>query len=151
MFALQRLFKKSIAPAPTSVPTSQDNIKHQQLSELINNFVFSNMFNTFKVIYAKDCESWYELVVSHIGGIRRASQLTYSVEVLTYMYSDKQQSYIQQKYFLDDITGPNIADACFTTISEVSQCDALGIYIKAKDHTVLTPKDYTCCFLFARM
>lgn len=132
---------------------SETNNKHQQLNNFINTFVLSNMLNVFKVIYIKDCKSrdnWYNQVATHVGGLKSTRCLTYQVEVLTYMYSYSTNSYVQEKHVLDNVHGFEIVDSCFKKISNVSNCDALVINIKALNQTILTPSNYSCSYLFAR-
>lgn len=131
----------------------ETNNKHQQLGNFINTFVLSNMLNVFKVIYIKDCKSrdnWYNQVATHVGGLKSTLCLTYQVEVLTYMYSYSTNSYVQEKHVLDNVPGFEIVDSCFQKISNVSNCDALVINIKALNQTILTPSNYSCSYLFAR-
>lgn len=145
------MFKTSLVPSKRPVPKTSD--KQQQLGNFINEFVLSNMFNVFKVIYVKNCKSkddWYYQIATHVGGLRSARCLTYQVEVITYMYSNSEHCYVQEKHILNKVAGFEIVDACFQQISDVSKCDALAISTKALDETILTPSNYTCSYLFAR-
>ncbi len=145
------MFKTSLVSSNRCVPKTSN--KHQQLSNFIDSFILSNMLNVFKVIYIKECKSkkdWYYQIATHVGGLKSTRDLTYQVEVLTYMYSDSKNSYVQERHVLDKVVGFEIVDSCFQKISDVSKCDALVINIKALDETILTPSNYSCSYLFAR-
>lgn len=147
------MFKNALVPRRSITPAVSSS-KQRQLSNFVDSFILANMVNVFKVIYVKNCKSskeWYKTIASHVGGLNAARYLTYQVEVQTYTYSSTQQSYIKNIHHLDEVIGFNIVDECFEKIAEVSKCDGLVICIRALDSSVLTPSNYSCSYLFARM
>lgn len=147
------MFKNSLVPRK-HLATVEVNSRHRQLTDFVDTFIISNMLNVFKVIYVKDCKNsaeWYKTIATHVGGLNSTRYLTYQVEVQTYTFSRLQQSYEKKIHHLDKVTGVNIVDTCFEKIAEVSKCDGLVISIKALDSSILTPSNYSCSYLFARM
>lgn len=97
--------------------------RQSKLGDFINQFILSNMFNVFKVIYVKNCgtkESWKEIVSSHVGGLREKAYLRYDVEAVVYVYSNRKNEYISQNYTFHNLRAYDIVDACFDDIRKTN-------------------------------
>ena len=132
--------------------------RRSQLTDFIDQFIISNMFNVFKIIYVKNCrskQSWYNTIAIHVGGLIRNRTLKYNVEVITYSYSNQYKKFIPTKHLLNNVDGTQVVDECFNTIEDVSLCDMLMINTMATKglnpyYFINQNPNYHCCYLFAR-
>ena len=123
--------------------------RQSKLGEFINQFILSNMFNVFKVIYVKDSgtrEKWEEIISSHVGGRREMLFLRYDIETIVYVYSETEKEYNSRKYTIHNVCGRDIVETCFNEIREVEMCDMLAIKITS----CIEGEPYDCCYLFTR-
>lgn len=132
--------------------------KISKLSDYIKDFIVSNKFNVFKIIYIKDCNDsdWYENLSNHVGGVLINAYLKYNIKITTHVYSNEESRYIPTTYIFENVDGRNIVDVCFNNIKEASSCDMLSIETQASIY--LNPflsapgqdPNYHGCYLFAR-